>query len=66
MLETIHYRLKNFQYLVPKPYVFRIKVPKFDIIFNSKAIIYILYIEGLPVLHHVDLTKHFKAARFLE
>ena len=34
--------------------------------FNAKAYIDFMYIEGAPVLHMVDDTTHFKAAKFVE
>ena len=65
MLEAIQARCKECQYFAPKPFVVKVAVPRDGIMFNSEVVIGIMWIQGKYVLHVVDRTTHFQAARFI-
>ncbi len=62
---TYRARCIECQLLAPKPYVVQVAVPRDDLLFNSEVVVDIMYIQGKPVLHMVDMATHYQAARFL-
>ncbi len=50
MLPDIQARCRECQLLAPKPYVVEVAVPRDDLLFNSEAVVDIMYIHGKPVL----------------
>ncbi len=65
LFEKIQSKCKECQFLAPKLYVVKVSVPHEYVVFNSKVIVYIIFIQGKRVLHVVDRATHFQAARFL-
>lgn len=65
-LKDIQDICKECQYMAPKPHVMKLSIPFEDVVFNSEVVVDIMYIQGAPVLHVVDRTAHFQAARFLD
>lgn len=65
ILEDISKRCDPCQRIQPAPTRFRVTLGAEDVKFNEEILMDIMYIDNRPILHIVDASTHFSAARFL-
>ena len=65
ILEDITSRCDPCQRIQTGPKRFRVSFGSEDTVFNERVLIDIMYLDSDPVLHIVDESTHFSAARFL-
>ncbi len=50
--------------MAPNSYIVNVAVQKDDLMFNSEAIVDIMYVRG-RIVPHVEKATHFQASKFL-
>ena len=64
LLQQISASCKTCQHFTPRPQTFKVSFPK-NVVFNSVLALDLMYIRQQPILHVVDLSTNFSAARIL-